>query len=256
MSSVRFRPSTITPLLFFCARPKNTGGKSISRGCDSWCCNWHFTLEDGEEGESDTPEFQNVPPHSSLHFNSRKWIAAPPLDRSGHCSLLPIHGNSSEACCCFWAEGRRCAQLCWVERERESFEWRIVREPEEKSFQMAPEVQNTTRVSGATVTLYCTSPYLFIQPVTPLKRVGCLTECTDGAVGRKEHGGKYTSVFSEAIVFCVCTSERILEPRVASNVRTLGIKVETAASFSEQSRSCASESTASLFCKTRSYVLQ
>lgn len=119
MSSVRFRPSTITPLLFFCARPKNTGWKSISRGCDSWCCIWHFTPEDGEESESDTPEFQNVPPHSSLHFNSRKWIAAPPLDRSGHCSLLPIHGNSWEACCCFWAEGRRCAQLCWVERERE-----------------------------------------------------------------------------------------------------------------------------------------
>lgn len=113
-----------------------------------------------------------------------------------------------------------------------------------------------TGVSGAAVTLYCTSPYLFIQPVTPLKRAVCLTECTDGAVGHKEHGGKYTSVFSEAIVFCVCTSERILEPRVASNVRTLGIKVETAANFSEQSRSCASESTASLFCKTRSYVLQ
>lgn len=140
MSSVRFRPSTITPLLFFCARPKNTGCKSISYGCDSWCCIWHFTPEDGEEGESDTPEFQNVPPHSSLHFNSRKWIAAPPLDRSGHCSLLPIHGNPWEACCCFWAEGRRCAQLCWVERE--SFEWRIVWEPEEKSFQMAPKVSD------------------------------------------------------------------------------------------------------------------
>lgn len=118
---------------------------------------------------------------------------------------------------------------------------------------MAPKVQNTTRVSGATVILYCTSPYLFIQPVTPLKRAGCLAECADGAVGRKEHGGKY---ILGGDCFLRVHFRANIGARVASNVRTLGIKVETAANFSEQSRSCASESTASLFCETRSYVLQ